>query len=164
MSINYKTLPREILGIFLFEKGPKDMPESVGLLKVTFFAYFLSGTLLLANDMSWLDATIQALIGTLLLGVFIYGVVSFFGVTRRFNQSMIAIYATGALITTLSLPYAFTMAALSQYEELSSIAGLVSAYIIFWRFLVMIKIIRDTIERELWVSMLLTVGYLFLSH
>jgi len=164
MNDDYKTLLRVILDICLIKKGPKDIPESIGLLKVAFFTYFVSGTLLLANDVSWFDAAIQALIEALLLGAFVYGVVRFFSLERRFSQSMTAIYASGTLITTLSVPYVFMVASLSKHKELKNIAGIVVFWILCWSLIVMTNVIRETIEKKLWISLLLTFCYMYLSH
>jgi len=164
MNDDYKTLLKVFLDICLIKKGPKHVPESTGLLKVTFFTYFMSGTLLLASDASLFDAIIQAFIEALLLGIFMYGLVAFFSVAHRFTQSMIAIYASGTLITTVSVPFVFWVVSLSKNDEPAGMGGLVVFLIVCWSFIVMASIIRETIKKSLSISLLLTFCYLYLSY
>ncbi len=164
MDNDYKKRLRLFLDLCLIKKGPQDVPDNTGLMKIVFFAYFMSGTVLLSADNSIVDAVIQALIDTVLIGLFMYVLVSFFSVPNRFNQSLIAIYGSGALITIFSTPVIFWVQALSNNEQPTGAAGLVVFLIVCWSFVVMANIIKETIQKNLSTCLLLTFCYLYLSY
>ncbi|PHS73656.1 MAG: hypothetical protein COB22_00145 [Cycloclasticus sp.] len=164
MDGDYKTLLRLFINICLIKKGPRDIPESTTLLQTTFIAYLLSGMVLLSSANSIGEATVQALIETVLLGVFTYFLVVFFAFPHRFNQSVTAIYGSGALITSISIPFVFWLEALSKNGEQAGIAGLVVFLIVFWGFIVMANIIRETIQKQLSICLLLTFCYVYASY
>ncbi|HIF17712.1 MAG TPA: hypothetical protein EYG50_08425 [Cycloclasticus sp.] len=164
MANDYKMLLRLFLDLCLIKKGPQDVPDNTMLMKIVFFTYFMSGTVLLSGNIPIIDAVIQALIDTVLIGLFMYVLVSFFSVPNRFNQSLIAIYGSGALITVFSTPFIFWVQTLSNNEQPTGAAGLVVFLIVCWSFVVMANIIRETIRKNLSTCLLLTFCYLYLSY
>jgi len=164
MNNDFKILLRIFVDLCLIKKGPQDVPDSIALLKVVFFIYFLSGTLLLSSSMEFSEAIVQSFIETLLLGLFIYLLVIFFAVKNRFNQSVIAIYGSGALITILSAPFVFLMGNMEKNDGSTGAVGLVVFLIVCWSFIVIANIIRETIQKSLGISLLLTFCYLYLSY
>ncbi|MGB1701569.1 MAG: hypothetical protein ACPHFR_00460, partial [Cycloclasticus sp.] len=62
----------------MFKKGPSQVPNSAALLKMVFFLYFFAGTLLLSQTVEFSEAMAQAFMETLLVGFFMYLLVSFF--------------------------------------------------------------------------------------
>ncbi len=164
MNNDFKTLLRIFVDLCLIKKGPKDVPESAVLLKMVFFIYFLSGTLLLSSSIGLIDAIIQSFLETVLVGLFMYVLVSFFQVKNRFNQAVTAIYGSGALMTLLSVPYIFWMDGLVKNENPIGVIGLVVFFIVIWGFIVMANIIRETVQKSFSISLLLTFCYLYLSY
>lgn len=164
MNNDFKVLLRLFLDLCLIKKGPKDVPDSDVLLKVVFCLYFLAGTVLLSSSLTLSEALIQSLIEALLVGVFIYLLVSLFGVKNRFNQSVTAVYGSGAFITISSTPFIFWMGSLADSESSTGIVGVIVFLIVCWSFIVMANIIRETIQKSLSVSLLLTFCYLYVSY
>ncbi|ORU91889.1 MAG: hypothetical protein A6F70_00970 [Cycloclasticus sp. symbiont of Bathymodiolus heckerae] len=164
MNNDYKVLLRLFLDLCLLKKGPKDVPDSKALLKLVFLSYFLAGTVLISSDGFMVNAIMQALIETVLVAIFIYALVTLFSVSHRFDQAITAIYGTGTLITSLSIPFIFWVQDLSNNDEPTGPAGLVVFLIVCWSFVVMAHIIRETIQKPLSVCLLLTFCYLYLSY
>ena len=164
MNNDFKTLLRIFVDLCLIKKGPQDVPDSSVLLKAVFFIYFLSGTLLLSSSVALSEAVAQSFIETLLLGFFVYLLLTFFAVKNRFNQSVTAIYGSGALITTLSVPFVFLMGSMTNSEGSTGAVGLIVFLIVCWSFVVLANIIRETIQKSLGICLLLTFCYLYLSY
>ncbi|AGS39034.1 hypothetical protein CYCME_0693 [Cycloclasticus zancles 78-ME] len=164
MNNDFKTVLRLFVDLCLIKKGPQDVPDSTILLKAVFFIYFLSGSLLLSSSMAFGEAVVQSFIETILLGLFVYILLSFFALKNRFNQSVTAIYGSGALITVISAPFVFLMGGMTGNEGSTGVLGLVVFLIVCWSFAVLANIIRQTIQKSLGVSLLLTFCYLYLSY
>jgi hypothetical protein len=164
MNNDYKTLLKLFLNLCLIKAGPRDVPDSNNVLRIVFIAYFVSGTILISSEAVLFDAAVQAFIEAVLVGLFVYGLVNFFSVPQRFNQSIIAIYGSGALITTVSIPFIFWMQSLFNNDQTTGAVGLVVFLIVCWSFMVMAYIIRETIQKNLTTSLLLTFCYLYLSY
>jgi len=164
MNDDYKTLRNLFLGLCLLKKGPKDLPESKALLQMAGFIYFISGTILISTDAPLVDALAQAFIEALLVALFVYGLTQFFSVPHRFTQAITAIYGSGAIITALSLPSAFLLQLQATNAEAARFSGLILLLIVCWSFVVMAHIIRETIQKNLATSLLLTFCYLYLSY
>ncbi|MBL4744373.1 MAG: hypothetical protein JKX87_07070 [Cycloclasticus sp.] len=161
---DYKTMLRLFIDICLMKRSASDVPDSKFLLRGAFLTYALSGTILLLNNAVFLDAVIQALAETVLLAVFVYGLTLFFSVPNRFSQSITAIYGSGALITVLSTPFAYWIELLAENDESTGLVGLVLFLIVCWSFIVMGNIIRETIQKSMTASLLLTFCYLYASY
>jgi len=163
MNNDFKRLLRLFFELCLMKKGPKDVPDSSALLILVFCLYFLAGTVLLSSSLVFTEALMQSLIETILLGVFVYLLVSFFAIKNRFNQSVTAIYGSGAFITIVSMPFIFWMQSLTDNNGSTGVVGLIVFMLVCWSFTVMANIIRETIEKSFSVSLLLTFCYLYAS-
>jgi len=163
MNNDFKQLLRLFFELCLMKKGPKDVPDSSVLLTLVFCLYFLAGTVLLSSSLVLTEALMQSLIETVLLGVFVYFLVSFFSIKNRFNQAITAIYGSGAFITIVSMPFIFWMQSLTGNGS-TGMVGLIVFMLVCWSFIVMAYIIRETIEKSFAVSLLLTFCYLYASY
>jgi hypothetical protein len=164
MNNDFKTLLRIFVDLCLIKTGPKEVPDSEVLLKLVFLIYFLAGTLLLSSSMEFSEAVIQSFIETLLVGLFIYILAIFFAVKNRFNQSITAIYGSGALITIFSVPFVFMIENLTKQGGSTGVVGMIVFLIVCWSFIVMANIIREMIQKSFSISLLLTFCYLYLSY
>lgn len=164
MNRDYKTLARLFFDICLLKKGPQDVPDSSDVRITVFISYLLAGSVLISSGLSWSDALYQSIIETLLVALFIYVLLLFFSLPHRFKQAITAIYGSGTLITTLSIPFVFWLAALIKNEASTGVAGLAVFLIVCWSFVVMGHIIRETIQKSMAFSLLLTFCYLYLSY
>jgi hypothetical protein len=164
MNNDFKVLLRLFFDLCLIQKGPRDVPDSSVLLKFVFCLYFLAGSVLLSSSLTLSEALMQSFIETLLLGVFVYLLVNFFAVKNRFNQSITAVYGSGALMTIVSVPFIFWTASLVDNNSPTGVVGLIVFLIVCWSFIVMANIIRETIQKSFSVSLLLTFCYLYVSY
>jgi len=164
MNDDYKTLRNLFLGLCLLKKSPKDLPESKALLQMSGFIYFIAGAILISSDATLVEALAQAFIEALLVALFVYGLTQFFSVPYRFTQAITAIYGSGTIITALSIPFVFWLQLQATNVESTGFSGLILLLIVCWSFVVMAHIIRETIQKNLAISLLLTFCYLYLSY
>lgn len=163
MTNDYQALPRLFLNLCLIKKGPQDIPNNPALLKGAFLCYFLLGSVFMSVDKPVIDAVILSFIGAILLGVFMYGILNFFSLLDRYNQSLTAMYGTGALIAAVSTPIMYACQAIANGQKIG-VFGLVLSWLVVWSFAVMANIIHETIQKSFVITILLTVLYLYLSH
>lgn len=164
MNKDYKILARLFFDICLLKKGPQDVPDSSDVQIMVFMTYLLAGSVLISSGLPWSDALYQSIIETLLVAIFMYVLLLFFSLPNRFKQSITAIYGSGTLITVLSIPFIFWLDTLIKSESSTGVAGLAVFLIVCWSFVVMGHIIRETIQKSLAISLLLTFCYLYLSY
>ena len=164
MTTDYKTLLTLFFDICLLRKGPQSLPKSAGLQQLVLLIYFVSSALLIVLDASWDEALIQVLIEVLLLGLFVYVLVTLFSVPERFRQSISAMYGCGAIITIISMPFVYWAGSLTTDDPSMGMVGLGIFVVICWSFVVMAHIIRETLEKNLVVSLLLSFCYVYLSY
>ncbi|MEH6504588.1 MAG: hypothetical protein V7682_11870 [Cycloclasticus sp.] len=164
MNRDYKTLARLFFDICLLKKGPQDVPDSSDVRIMVFISYLVAGSVLISSGLPWSDAVYQTVIETFLVAFFMYVLLLFFSLPNRFKQAITAIYGSGTLITTLSIPFVFWLDALIKSEESTGVAGLAVFVVVSWSFIVMGHIIRETIQKSMAISLLLTFCYLYLSY
>ena len=166
MNPYYKSLLVTILEICALKKGPRDIPESDVLQRQMLFLYVLVGciSILFGSQVSFLVAVGQAFLETFVLTVFIYLLLSSFSFAHRFKQVISAMYASGALISLVSLPFVYQIEVLSRNQQALGFLGWLVFIIMCWSFVVMAHIIRKAIQKNLGTCLLLTFCYIYLSY
>jgi len=164
MNDDYKTLKNLFLGLCILKNSPKDLPESKALLQISGFLYFIAGAVLIFSGATLVEAVAQSFIEAVLVALFVYGLTQFFSVPYRFTQAVTAIYGSGAIITVVSTPFIFSLQAQATNTESTGFSGLILLLIVCWSIVVMAHIIRETIQKNLATSLLLTFCYLYLSY
>src|SRR5699024_10502432 len=93
---------RRTVDLMLFKSGPQDMPgnqntligsAAVYCILLAFQVFILSGAVF--------GAILQALLVTILLGLYAGSLLRWRDLANRFNQTATALYASGAILTTL---------------------------------------------------------------
>jgi hypothetical protein len=97
-------LIRLFLDICLLNKGPQDSPASSLLLGLTVAANLAVGIALSLIEAAKAEALIQAAVGALLLGGFLWIALSFTGKRSRFLQTATAAFGADTLISIAALP------------------------------------------------------------
>ena len=166
MNAYYKSLLAIILGICTLKKGPQDIPESYALQRQLLWAYILLGcmSIFVGSQASIFVAIGQAFLETFALTVFTYLLLSYFSFIHRFKQVISALYASGALISIVSLPFVYQVEILSRDQLPLGLLGWLVFIIMCWSFVVMAHILRQAIQKNLSTCLLLTFCYIYLSY
>ena len=166
MNPYYKSLLVTILGICTLKKGPQDIPESDILQRQALFIYLLVGcmSVFLGSELGFLIAAGQVFLETLFLTVFVYLLLSYFSFSSRFKQVISATYASGALISLVSLPFSYQVEQLSRTQQSLGLWGWMVFIIVCWSFVVMAHILRQAIQKNFSTCLLLTFCYIYLSY
>lgn len=164
MTNQYKSLWHIFWGICVFKNGPQDVAISYSLIKWVFIGYVTVGAVLFFSSTPTTIAIVISFTETILLTGFVYLLLSLFAVSERFLQTITALYGTGAIITSLSVPIVFYIDESVRHEQSAGIAGLLLLAVVCWSYTIMAHILHKAIEKSLGVSLLLTFCYLYLSY
>ena len=164
MKDDYKTLARLLFDICLLKKGPQDLSLTDSTKKLAIISYVFVGTVLLSIDGPLDEAFIKAFIEVLMLMLFMFALLTFYSLPKRFDQTITALLGTGALLSMISLPFMIWLADVQQNQSTVGLLGLIIFLLVCWSFAVMGHIIREATQTSLTLSLLLTFCYLFLSY
>lgn len=164
MTNQYKSLWHIFWGICVFKKSPQDIVNSYALVKLAFIGYVTVGAILFFSSTPTTIAIVISFIETILLTGFVYLLLNFFTVSNRFIQTITALYGSGAIITSFSVPIVFYIDASVRHEQSAGIAGLLLLAVVCWSYTIMAHILHKAIDKSLGVSLLLTFCYLYLSY
>lgn len=164
MNSDYKALLTDLMGICVFKKLPKVLADSNVLTLRLMVLYGLSGFFLLSAGATTDVAIIKAFLEALLLASFVYGLLAFFGVLNRFNQTLSALFGTGVIFTAASLPLVYLIEAAQSADKAVGIESIVLLVVFGWSIAVMVYIVSMATNKSLSMSGLLTFCYLYLSY
>lgn len=148
----------------LLKKGPQDLPASAFLLQLALVFYVLSGSLLLATEIGFGRAVLQALTETGLLFVFLFGILRLFQRTDRFLQTAAAAFGCGGLMTLLTVPVLFWAQTLRQADQEIGLASLLLLTLLAWSFVVLGNILRLALSCARFTGMALAFSYMIVSY
>ena len=95
---------RQVVDLMLFRCGPQDLPGDQRTLIISAAAYcilLITQIALLVGFMA--GVIVQAVLVTLLLGLYVGILLRWRGLSNRFHQTATGLYATGAVLTALML-------------------------------------------------------------
>ncbi|MGH8177571.1 MAG: hypothetical protein ACREV5_15040 [Steroidobacter sp.] len=152
-------LLQTFLEIALWRKGPQDLPAShalTGLVLVAYVAIEFIGVQLF--DLNLRAAVIFIGVDVLMLSVWLWAVLAFFGRRQRFVQTITATFGVGVLILLLDI----------VMRTIQLAVGIDDAYASGWLFirfmiiaLVMGRIFMHALDRGLVTGMALTVAIIY---
>lgn len=155
---------RRLVDLMLFRAGPQDLPGSQTTLIASAVVYCIvlfAQVLVVAPAGA---AAVQAVLATLLLGLYASSILGLRKLPNRFIQTATALYATGAVLTLIMIgpthamaPYLQQMAQASDPQSVPTPPGLVAViYLIagVWGLAIYSHIYRHALD----VSILLGVG------
>lgn len=155
---------RRLVDLMLFRAGPQDLPGNQTTLVASAVAYciVLFAQILVVAPAG--PAAVQAVLATLLLGLYASSILRLRKLPNRFTQTATALYASGAVLTVIMIgpthamaPYLQQMAHASNPQSVPTPSGLVAvAYLIagVWGLALYSHIYRHALG----VSILLGVG------
>ena len=164
MNSDYKALFTDLMAICVFKKSPKALPDSNALTLKLMLLYGLSGFFLLSAGAATDVAAIKAFIEALLLAAFVYGLLAFFCVLNRYNQTLSALFGAGVLFTMASLPLVYLVEAAKSADKPVGIENLLLLVVFGWSLAVMTYIISAGTNKSISISGLLTFCYLYSSY
>jgi hypothetical protein len=151
-------LLQTFLEIALWRKGPQDLPASRALALTVLLVYVAIGFVRVRLfDLNLRAATVNIGVDVLMLSVWLYAVLAFFGRRQRFIQTMTATLGVGVLMQLLDT----LMLVLDQGD----------AYADNWLFirfvlvaLIMGRILMHALERGLVTGIALTIAIVHSTH
>ncbi len=153
-------LIRLLLQLCLFRKGPQDVPASPLLLGIGLTFYLLAGILLLGLETGWQDGLLRTLTEALLLGGFLWTILSLMNKRPRLLQTAISVYACDALVSSLALPLLLLMASVPEARP----AYLVLLGLMLWHWVILGHILRHAVSVR-WIQGIgLALAYMVLSY
>ena len=146
------------LEIALWRKGPQDLPASRSLAALVLLVYVVIGfARVRLFDLNLRAATVNIGVDVLMLSVWLYAVLAFFGRRQRFIQTMTATLGVGVLMQVLDT----LMLVFDQGETYSD-------NWLFIRFvlvaLIMGRILMHALERGLATGVALTIAIVHSTH
>jgi hypothetical protein len=151
-------LLQTFLEIASWRKGPQDLPASRTLALTVLLVYVVIGFVRVRLfDLNFRAATVNIGVDVLMLSVWLYAVLAFFGRRQRFIQTMTATLGVGVLMQLLDT----LMLVLDQGEPYSD-------NWLFIRFvlvaLIMGRILMHALERGLVTGIALTIAIVHSTH
>jgi predicted PurR-regulated permease PerM len=108
-------------------------------------------------------AVVQTLLEVLILIGFVYLVLLVFSSTKRFKQTLTTLFGVGVILTIVSLPIVIWLEESRMAESQSAALGLILVVFLGWNIAVMSHVIHQAIEKQYVLSVVLTLGYIFLT-
>jgi hypothetical protein len=151
------------IDICLFKAGPADVPSSHWLLKLTLLVYFILGVIVSRLDSAWDVSLFTSLADVLVMMVFIWLILSFRGLQKRYKQTLTAMAGVGSCIGIVGIPIVMLFNQVSEQERLSNYTMLLMIAVMFWSLMVTAHIFRFALEIKPGMAAMLTLAYTILS-
>ena len=151
------------IDICLFKAGPADVPSSHWLLKLTLLAYFILGVIVSRLDSAWDVSLFTSLADVLVMMVFVWLILSFRGLQKRYKQTLTAMAGAGSCIGFVGIPIVMLFNQVSEQERLSNYTMLLMIAVMFWSLMVTAHIFRFALEIKPGMAAMLTLAYTILS-
>ncbi len=130
--------------IAIFKKGPQDVPASRWLFRLLVAVYMGINFLILNLSNDPFKALLQAAVEAMLIIVFAWSILRFFGKSERYLQTASALLGTDALLSLFALPAFATL-----IGQGSAPAFVVVVLLMLWHWVVTGHILRHALSRPL---------------
>ncbi|ORU90291.1 MAG: hypothetical protein A6F71_04825 [Cycloclasticus sp. symbiont of Poecilosclerida sp. M] len=164
MMAHYKTLWGVFFGICLLNKGPQDVDTSRDVQRTVLSCYILMGVLVMSISTDATRAVIQTVLETGMLICFVYVVLSLASLANRFSQTIIALFGSGTIMMAMSIPAIIWLERVREAETQSVSLGFVLVIFLSWNIAVMAYVLHQAVDKKYFLSLLLTIVYVFLSY
>lgn len=148
------------LDICLLRKGPQDVPAATLLLQLTLLCYALTGLLGRPAAMSLGVGIILLAVDITLLAGLTYAALYLRGYPTRFQQTLTALYGSGALLQTLFIPAQLWLEQEIAGHGAVALPQLLWLGLFAWSVTVMAHILRHALAIPLWGGLLGGIGYI----
>ena len=152
--------------ICLLRSGPQDLPAAYPLLKLTLFAYGLSGLVFLLGGVGNLNlpqAALLVVVDIALLAVLTYLVLHAVHHLPRFTQTLTALAGTGALLQLIALPLGVWFTWAEAAGASGQFPALLWLLLMIWSLTITGHILRHALSVSFGIGVLCALGYVFIS-
>lgn len=156
-----KHLMQAFWQILVLRGSPQSMPHSSFLLGILLVLHLLSGIAFGALSQPLGESMILAALGTTLVVVLSYLLLTLYGVLNRLVQTMIAIAGCELLIGLMSLPFNVWFTAVDKSN--AALPALVILLLLGWNVAVVGHIWRNALGVSKWLGLLFAIGYVILT-
>jgi hypothetical protein len=149
-----------IVEILRFEKGPKDLPYSRGLLLVVLLSYTVARTVVACFTMPATMAVVVGVVDATLLGLMVAAVLWFRRLSPRATQTLMGFFAAGSGVGLITI-LVYSIVSLSPEPRLLVGVGHVLTFpLIAWNVAVNAHIFREALSTGLMRGFALAFVYL----
>ncbi|WP_159730249.1 hypothetical protein [Methylosinus sp. Ce-a6] len=142
-SISLPPTPKALLDIIKLEAGPAGLPDSRQALWIALGAYAATeaGGQMVNGDI--LPSLAYGLLSAALLAATTFGALIFVGARERFQQTLVALTATGALIGLISVVLSLAVSQIFPAPlPTGKLVGFVLFPLVMWKFTVFLWLLR----------------------
>lgn len=160
---------RRLVDLMLFRRGPQDMPGDQRSLVISIAAYCILLFIQVALVGPLAGALVQAILATLLLGLYVAVILRLRGLSNRFNQVAIALFSSGAVLTLIMLgptralrPYLDALRSASDPSQVpmpSPLFALVYLVVGVWGLAIYSHIYRHALDVPIALGVAVTIGF-----
>lgn len=160
---------RRLVDLMLFRRGPQDMPGDQTSLGVSVAAYCIVLFAQVALVGPAAGAFVQAALATLMLGLYVAGVLRLRRLSNRFNQTATALFSSGTVLTVIMLapthalrPYLDALRTASDPSQVPMPSPLFAiAYLVvgLWGLAIYSHVYRHALEVPMVVGVAVTLGF-----
>lgn len=151
------SLIRFFLQLSLLRRRPQELPQSVFLLVAVLLADLLVGGL---GSAAYFDGLMRSLLANavhiVIFGMLLLGTLSYYRFPFRFVQTASAVLGVNVLVGVLFMASDLV---LGQFLGLKVLAAFINLGLLAWVHLAVGHILRHSYEVELWIGILLAIGY-----
>ncbi|CAN2534018.1 hypothetical+protein [Methylocapsa aurea] len=147
-SISLPPTPKALLDLIKLEAGPAPLPASRLALWISLGAYVVTeaGGQSLTNDI--LPSVVYGLVSAVLLAALTFGALTLAGTRDRFQQTLVALASTGAIIGLVSIVLSVVVAQIFPPPmPAMKLVGFVLFPLVMWKFTVYLWIFRHSALR-----------------
>jgi hypothetical protein len=159
-----KAIVRTCWEICLLRQGPQVFPRSWFLFAVMLAAYMLVDAMLfIAQGVRGFAIAYETLFDCALLVTFFAFVLIVWKKLERFNQTAVALFGSGALISIIAVPLSLA-ATLPGSASVQELAQLLTFGILAWLILVTGHVIRHALDTGLFIGIITAGAYFVLNY
>lgn len=157
---------KRFFSICLLRAAPQDLPASTFLLVLALLAYGLVKILVAMNHATFFTAVGMSLVDVILLSVFCWSLLWVRVLSPRYTQTLTALAGCSAIMALCAWPLLLWQ----QYYDnettvklISVIVALIISLWFLWKVIVFSHIISQALSAPLFIGMLLTIIYIYIS-
>ena len=149
-------LIQPFINVLLFRAGPQDMQASMGMLKFTLIACFLSDVIGASSTLGLSTSMVLSAGQIALLGLFVFLLLKINKKDDRWLQTLIAIFGALAIINLATYPFLRNLNLFSDGKLVLTAGLMIVAALQLWFFIVLARILKDALEVRMARAVLLT--------
>jgi hypothetical protein len=149
--------------ICLFKASPADVPNSLWLMKMTLFFYFVVSVLITQIEYGWKISLFSSLAEMMVTILVAWLLLQFRGFTARFQQTVTSLAGIGICFGILGTPIFYLVHMSDQQGLVATVASLFILAVLIWSLMVTAHVFRMALEIKPSTAMMITVAYTILT-